>query len=118
MGFWNFSNAAERRAKKWLQHQGLQLVCQNYRCLQGELDLVFVDAESGQKTIIIVEVKFRQKAFFGLAEDQVTVSKQKKIKLATQHFLLAFPCYQNHFVRFDVLAINGDAVRWIQQAFQ
>jgi putative endonuclease len=104
---------AEQQAYDFLLAQGLKPVCRNFRCKQGELDLVMLDGE----TLVIVEVRFRQSERFGGAIASVTAKKQAKIILATQHYL-SFYGVENT-VRFDVVAISGGSgLNWIQNAFQ
>lgn len=104
--------AAEQQALDLLMAAGLRLVCRNFRCQYGELDLVMYDEE----TLVIVEVRFRQSQAFGGAVGSVTVRKQKKIILATQVYLMTHPV--KAAVRFDVVAISGQGVNWIKNAFQ
>ena len=105
---------AEQQALVYLQKQGLQLVCSNFRCKQGELDLVMRDGEA----LVIVEVRFRQSEQFGGALASITAQKQARIVAATQHYVII-----NHLshlaIRFDVVALSGAGpINWIKNAFQ
>jgi putative endonuclease len=109
---------AEALAWQYLQRQGLALVCRNYRVARGpharggEIDLIVRDA---QGTLIFVEVRARAGSRFGGASASVTSRKQQRIVLAARHFLQRYrelpPC------RFDVVAIDGVRLQWIQAAF-
>ena len=109
---------AESRALAWLQARGLQLVERNYRVARGpsarggEIDLVMRDRDG---TLVFVEVRQRRSRGHGGAAASVTAAKQRRLVHAAQHFLLRFaappPC------RFDVLALEGDTVEWLQAAF-
>jgi putative endonuclease len=104
--------SAEDQAYEFLVGKGLKLVNRNYRCKQGELDLIMTD----QKTLVIVEVRYRKSDAYGSALESVTPSKQAKIITATQHYLstLKSDCP----LRFDVVAISGNGdISWIQNAF-
>ncbi|MBA4175293.1 MAG: YraN family protein [Leptothrix sp. (in: Bacteria)] len=111
-------DAAESRALAWLLARGLQLVERNYRLARGpsarggEIDLVMRD---GDGTLVFVEVRQRRSAGQGGAAASVTATKRRRLVFAAQHYLLRFaappPC------RFDVLAIDGDEIDWLQAAF-
>jgi putative endonuclease len=104
---------AEQQAHDFLVKQGLTLVCRNFRCQQGELDLVMLD----KQTLVIVEVRFRQSNAFGGAVYSVTAKKQAKIIAATQYYLSVYGA--KNTVRFDVVAISGvSGLNWIPNAFQ
>ena len=110
--------AAEDEALRWLVQRGLALVQRNYRVARGpharggEIDLV-MHAPDG--TLVFVEVRSRRSASHGGAAASVSASKQRSLRLAAQHFLLRYasppPC------RFDVVAIDGGQVQWLQAAF-
>jgi putative endonuclease len=105
---------AEQLALKHLQLQGLKLVCSNYRCKTGELDLVMKEGDG----LVIVEVRFRKSEKFGGALASITKQKQHRIISATQHYVLINKC--SHLaIRFDVVAISADnQINWIKNAFQ
>lgn len=104
---------AEQQAYEYLIAQGLSPVCRNFRCKQGELDLVMLD----QETLVIVEVRFRKSNRFGGAVESVTAAKRAKIIAATQYYLSEHAV--DNTVRFDVVAISaGSGLNWIPNAFQ
>lgn len=107
--------AAENAALEYLQGRGLALVGRNFKTPGrggGEIDLI-MRARDG--TLIFVEVRARRSAAAGGAAASVTAAKQRRITLAAQHYLQRYstppPC------RFDVLAIEGGRIDWIQGAF-
>jgi putative endonuclease len=103
---------AEDQAHDFLIGKGLKPVCRNFRCKQGELDLIMND----QKTLVIIEVRYRKSDVYGSALESVTASKQARIIAATQHYLstLRTDCP----LRFDVVAISGNGdINWIKNAF-
>ncbi len=104
--------AAEEAALRWLEQQGLGLVTRNYRCKAGEIDLVMQDGES----LVFVEVRYRRHAGFGSAAESVGTAKQRRLRLAAEHYLqrLAIlpPC------RFDIIGIDArKRIDWIRNAF-
>ena len=110
--------AAEDQALKWLLRQGLTLVQRNYRVARGprarggEIDLIMRERDG---TLVFVEVRQRAGSGHGGAAASVTAAKQRSLRLAAQHFLLRLssmpPC------RFDVVAIDGEELQWLQAAF-
>lgn len=107
-------DSAERQALSYLQQQGLTLVCSNFRCKMGELDLVMKDGTA----LVIVEVRFRKSAQFGGALASITRQKQARIVAATQHYVI-INNLSHVAIRFDVVAISGDnSLNWIKNAFQ
>ena len=109
---------AERRALEMLEAAGLKLLTRNYRCPQGELDLVLTHGD----TLVVAEVRFRKDASRGGAAETVGAEKQRKLKLATQHLLRTHAELRRTPLRFDVVAVTAGAapgaVEWIQDAFQ
>ena len=109
---------AEARAWAHLQRHGLTLVERNYRVAGGprrrggEVDLIVRERDG---TLVFVEVRRRASASHGGAAASVGSSKQRSLVLAAQHYLSRFavlpPC------RFDVVAIDGDALVWLKAAF-
>lgn len=110
---------AEQLALETLEAAGLKLHTRNYRCPQGELDLV-MQAPDG--ALVVVEVRYRQDGSRGGAAETVGREKQRKLTLAAQHLLQTRPELRRKALRFDVVAVSGaqgpDAVEWIQDAFQ
>jgi len=105
---------AEQQALAYLQKQGLKLEARNFRCKQGELDLVMREGS----TLVIVEVRFRQSEQFGGALASVTRQKQARIVAATQHYVI-INGKTDAAIRFDVVAITGNGgIDWIKNAFQ
>lgn len=108
-------NQAESLACTYLQRAGLVLVARNYRCRQGELDLVMDE----QGTLVFIEVRYRRSSGFGSPAESVHTSKRLRLIAAARHYLHEHasdqPC------RFDVIAISGDKpyqIDWIRDAFQ
>jgi putative endonuclease len=110
--------AAELRALHHLQGQGMALVRRNYRVARGpharggEVDLIMRAADG---TLVFVEVRVRRDASHGGAAASVGRGKQRRVVYAAQHFLQGLaswpPC------RFDVVALDGDALQWLPAAF-
>lgn len=111
-------DAAEDRALAWLQMRGLVLVERNYRLAGGprarggEIDLVMRERDG---TLVFVEVRARAGGDHGGAAASVGGVKQQRLIRAAKHYLMRLaalpPC------RFDVLALDGERIDWLQAAF-
>lgn len=106
--------AAEQRALDYLTARGMRLLERNYRVRLGELDLVMADGDE----LVFVEVRQRAGDAYGGAAASVTPAKQSRVRRAAQAFL-AERCGPRRWpaMRFDVVAIEGDRLRWIRGAF-
>jgi putative endonuclease len=111
-------DAAEARALAHLSARGLVLVRRNYRVARGprlrggEVDLV-MRAPDG--TLVFVEVRARSDGRFGGAAATITAAKRQSLILAARHFLRQLPTAPP--CRFDVVAVDGDRIEWLQAAF-
>lgn len=103
----------ESKAKKYLKQKGLVFITQNFYCKLGEIDLIFTDTE--QNTLVFVEVRYRKNTDFGGAAASVTKQKQEKVKKAALFYLAQRKIEPK--IRFDVIAIDGNDINWIQSAF-
>lgn len=103
----------EKQAAGYLKSRGLEILERNYRCRQGEIDLVARDGSY----LVFVEVKYRHDDSKGDPAEAVGPYKQQKVRAAARYYL-----YQNRYgeetpCRFDVVAILGEEIRWICDAF-
>lgn len=111
-------DAAEEAALAHLQGAGLRLLERNYRVgagpsrRAGEVDLVMTDRDG---TLVFVEVRARADSSHGGAAASVTTAKQQRLIYAAQHYLLRHPSPPP--CRFDVVAIDGTELNWLQGAF-
>lgn len=108
---------AEDAACAYLHDHGLQLVCRNFSCRSGEIDLVMLTHD----TLVFVEVRYRSSGRFGGALASITRSKQQKIINAARYFLHNHRQFADYAARFDVVAIQSDdtgqRIDWIPAAF-
>lgn len=103
----------EELAMEYLQLQGYAILEQNFRCRQGEIDLIAQDREY----LCFIEVKYRKNGKRGLGMEAVTDYKQRKISRVALYYLtrqgrMDIP------IRFDVISIDGECVRLIKNAFE
>jgi putative endonuclease len=108
--------AAEERAVQFLRDQGLAIVLRNYRCRQGELDIVA--RERG--VLVIVEVRLRSHADYGGALASITHVKRHRIARAARHLAACHAEFARLPMRFDVVAVPPAPSRdpeWLRAAF-
>lgn len=98
----------ERTALLYLRRHGLTPVEENFRCKGGEIDLVMRD----DATLVFVEVRQRANREHGGAAASITPAKIRRLVRAAQVYLLRFPVTPP--CRFDVVAIDGDQLAWLQ----
>jgi putative endonuclease len=107
----------EKLALKYLKKHKLKLLHQNYHCRLGEIDLIMQDKDC----LVFVEVRYRKSRDFGAGLDTVNASKQRKLILTAQHYLVQMGMYENTATRFDVVSItqpdNKPELSWIKNAF-
>ncbi|MBQ5754483.1 MAG: YraN family protein [Oscillospiraceae bacterium] len=108
----------EAVAARYYQRQGFELYTHNFRCREGELDLVMTRGDM----LVIAEVKTRSDTRFALPREAVTPAKQRKIVLAAGALLAQLP-EKDWQVRFDVVEVTprkegGFDVHCIPNAFE
>lgn len=107
---------AERMAGEFLKKKGFEILCSNFYTRFGEIDLIVEDA----KTLIFVEVRYRQQQTLITPAESVDKKKQRKIIKSAINYLHQNPTHKH--CRFDVIAIQpkegGNEINWIKDAFQ
>jgi putative endonuclease len=102
----------EAQAAAWYEANGYEVVCRNWRCREGELDLV---VRRGRE-LVFVEVKTRTTDRFGIPAEAVTPIKQARLRgLAARY--LADTGARSSRLRFDVVAILAGNLEVIEAAF-
>ena len=91
----------EDRAAEYLVENGFRIVCRNFRCRMGEIDLIAEKAG----ILVFAEVKLRKNSLYGEAREFVTAEKQRKLRLAASFYLAGSSRAQNLQPRFDVLEV-------------
>jgi putative endonuclease len=102
----------EAQAACWYVQQGYEVVDRNWRCREGELDLV---VRRGRQ-LVFVEVKTRTSTRFGTPAEAVTPTKQRRLRTLALRYLEATG-QRSTSMRFDVVAILAGQLRVIEAAF-
>ena len=112
-------NKREKGARKeeqvcaYLLSKGVKIKERNFRCRQGEIDIIGYDGEY----LVFFEVKYRSSRSKGSAAEAVGSAKQGKICRVADYYRMIHRLSDDTPVRFDVAAIDGENLRWIKNAF-
>jgi len=93
----------ERLAARFLRERGYTVTETNYRCSEGEADIV---ARQGD-VLVFVEVRTRRSLRFGTPEESITAAKKEKLRAVAA-------CYREEHEdlpeswRIDVVAVELD----------
>lgn len=90
----------EDAAAAYLERAGMTIVERNWRCKQGEIDIVALDED----VLVLCEVKTRRTVAKGTPEESVTAAKQKRYARLAAHYT-AEAGIAPVSVRFDVVSI-------------
>jgi putative endonuclease len=104
--------AAEARAAEYLQRKGYRVVDRNWTCRGGEIDLV---CEHGD-TLVFVEVRARSDDAHGTPLETVVDLKRRRLVRAAEIYLHVKKQWERA-CRFDVVAVAGDAIEHVEDAF-
>lgn len=102
----------EQTAGMYLKQKGMEVLLYNYRCRDGEIDIIARDGEY----LVFCEVKYRTSQDSGHPLEAVGKRKQAVISKCARYYLMTtgqmdLPC------RFDVIGILGEEIFHIRNAF-
>lgn len=90
----------EALAARYLEEQGLTVLSKNWRCREGELDLVLTDG----RALVICEVKTRTSDNYGAPAEAVDDAKAGRIRRLARRWRAEFGV--GHVdTRYDIVAI-------------
>ncbi len=102
----------EEAAAKWYIDQGYRILARNWRCRDGELDLIALQGT----TVVFCEVKTRSSNAFGSPFEAVTLAKQRRIRRLAMAWLNESNTRADD-LRFDVAGVMDGGVEVITAAF-
>jgi putative endonuclease len=93
----------EKLARDFLGKNGYHILETNYRCPQGEIDII----ARHKDTLVFVEVRTKRSRQFGSPEESITPAKMERLRALSAHY------WQNHdnlpqLWRIDVIAVELD----------
>jgi putative endonuclease len=96
----------------WYEAHGYRILDRNWRCPDGELDLVVLHG----RTVVFCEVKTRTTDAFGVPAEAVTATKQRRIRRLAARWLDSAELRPSR-IRFDVAAVLAGRLEVIEGAF-
>lgn len=110
----SLGRVGEEMAAAALVQAGLTVIERNWRCAQGELDIVaeevapdYSRAGADATWLVLVEVRTRRGAAYGTALQSVTPAKQAKLREVSEQYIQARGWAGPW--RIDVVAVQMDA---------
>jgi len=92
----------EEIASKYLEKNNYNILERNFRCLQGEIDIIAYDKQN--KYLVFFEVKTRTNFKYGFPGDAVDSNKRRHILSSVKYYLYSRKL-ENALVRIDVLEV-------------
>ncbi len=90
----------EQLAAEYLQQAGFRILDRNWRCIEGEIDIVAVD----RRVLVACEVKTRSGTGYGTPLEAITWKKRKRLRRLAISWVVA------HGVLFDEVRVDVVAV--------
>jgi putative endonuclease len=90
----------EKLAADFLKKRGYRIVERNFRCRQGEIDII---ARHGE-CLVFVEVRTKQSSDFGTPEESVTARKREKLASVAEAYIRSHDSPSSW--RIDVVAVE------------
>jgi putative endonuclease len=103
----------EGYAARWYATQGYEIIERNWRCHEGEIDLI---VRKGS-VLVFCEVKTRSSDRFGTGLEAVTRTKQKRLRVLAAKWLREHSVSGMVSVRFDVASVMGADITVVENAF-
>lgn len=93
----------EHQARAYLSAIGYRVVATNWRCREGEIDIVALDGDE----VVVVEVKTRRSSRFGPAVEAVTHEKHLRLRRLAALWMRGHEVRATG-VRLDVVGVEID----------
>ena len=72
----------EKLARDFLKQRGYHILETNYRCPQGEIDIVAKHKDS----LVFIEVRAKKSSEFGSPEESITPVKRERMRATASHY--------------------------------
>ena len=93
----------EKLAQDFLKKRGYRVVETNYRCPEGEIDIIATQKD----TLVFIEVRTKKSLEFGTPEESITPAKMEKLRAVSAHYRQTHDNLPESW-RIDVVAIELD----------
>ena len=105
--------SGEQAVAAWYRQRGYQLVASNWRCRDGELDLILRRGP----TFVFCEVKARTSTAFGAPVEAVTRTKQVRLRRLAARWIDDQAPVRPREIRFDVASVLAGEIEVLEGAF-
>ncbi len=109
----DYGAQGEDAVADWYRANGYEIVTRNWRCRDGELDLIVRQG----RLFVFCEVKSRSSDRFGAPVEAVTAVKQARLRRLAARYLEDDAPVRPLQIRFDVASVLAGDVDVIQGAF-
>ncbi len=91
----------EKLARDFLEKRGYHVIETNYRCPEGEVDIIARHKDS----LVFIEVRTKTSLAFGSPEESITPAKKERLRAIASHYQQT---HQNlpELWRIDVVAVE------------
>ena len=96
-------NLGEKLAAGFLKKQGYHILQANYRCPEGEVDIV----ARRKDCLVFIEVRTKRSQEFGSPEESITLAKMAKLRRVAEHYRQTHDDTPASW-RIDVVAVELD----------
>ena len=96
--------SGEQAAADYLEAGGFRILERNWRCADGEIDIVAVD----RHTFVVCEVKTRSGTRYGTPLESVSRLKRSRLRRLAVRWLTAHGVHFDQ-VRIDIVGVTRDA---------
>jgi putative endonuclease len=93
----------EQVAAEYLQRSGLRILARNWRCSEGEIDIVAAE----RRVLVVCEVKTRSSTRYGTPVEAITRAKRRRLRRLAVRWLAANGVLFDE-VRIDVVGLTRD----------
>ena len=93
----------EQAAAEYLEENGLRILARNWRCSEGEIDIVAAE----RRVLAVCEVKTRSDVTYGTPLEAITRAKQRRLRRLAIRWVVANGVLFDE-VRIDVVGLLRD----------
>lgn len=104
----------ENKASQYLKSHGYNILCQNFNCRSGEIDII----AKHNTYLVFIEVKYRKSSTMGLPAEAIDIRKIKKITRTAMYYMYKNQIPMDTPCRFDVVDILNNKITIIENAFE
>lgn len=97
----------------WYERHGYEVVARNWRCREGELDLIV----RHERVFVFCEVKTRSSTAFGAPVEAVGRTKQARLRRLAARWLQDGAPLRAKEIRFDVASVLDGQIEIVEGAF-